>query len=227
MLLRIVYELYRNYFYSVHVQSVVAPATGLTLLCWMLVFVMQVTCLIKYFYELSMSCVGSTFTLLCPKVGATGFTQLCWMFIFGSSLKPYSILSLCEFLFWNLHSKQPFLKQLIQTLNVALKIRNAYFHIFTKHLSVVFNSMGCICGRPSSDAPENPRHEEAEESHKQIQFQVHLYKLLQNGVLRKWCFEFKMSLCKWKGVLGSKFYYEVVGVGLQTMRVWSVFVSWL
>ncbi|KAK4569020.1 hypothetical protein RGQ29_004428 [Quercus rubra] len=32
--------------------------------------------------------------------------------------------------------------------------------------------MGCICGRPSSDAPENPRHEEAEESHKQIQFQV-------------------------------------------------------
>ena len=31
-----------------------------------------------------------------------------------------------------------FLKQLIQTLNMALEIKNAYFHIFTKHLSVVF-----------------------------------------------------------------------------------------
>ena len=41
-------------------------------------------------------------------------------------------------IFWNLHSKQLFLKQLIQMLNMTLKIENAYFHIFTKHLSVVF-----------------------------------------------------------------------------------------
>ena len=44
-------------------------------------------------------------------------------------------------LFWNLYSKQPFLKQFIQTLNVSLKIKNAYFHIFTKHLFVVFKMM--------------------------------------------------------------------------------------
>ena len=38
MLLRIVYELYRKYFYSVYVQRVVAPAIGFTRLCWMLEF---------------------------------------------------------------------------------------------------------------------------------------------------------------------------------------------
>ena len=36
-------------------------------------FVMQITCLIKYFYELSMSCVGSTFTLLRPKVSGWSY----------------------------------------------------------------------------------------------------------------------------------------------------------
>ena len=38
MLLRIVYELYRKYFYSVYVQRVVALAIGFTRLFWMLVF---------------------------------------------------------------------------------------------------------------------------------------------------------------------------------------------
>ena len=36
-------------------------------------FVMQITCLIQYFYELSMSCVGSTFTLLRPKVSGWSY----------------------------------------------------------------------------------------------------------------------------------------------------------
>ena len=62
--------------------------------------------------------------------------------------------------------------------------------------------MGCICGRPSADAPESPRHEEAL---KQIQFQVRLYKLLQNGVLRKWCFEFKRTYVNEKEFWGQNF----------------------
>ena len=35
-------------------------------------FEMQITCLIKCLYELSMSCLGSTFTLLCPKGSGSG-----------------------------------------------------------------------------------------------------------------------------------------------------------
>ena len=38
-----------------------------------------------------------------------------------------------------------FLKQFIQTLNVALKIKNAYFHIFTKRLFAVFKMMFSKC----------------------------------------------------------------------------------
>ena len=54
MLLRIVYELYRKYFYFVYIQRVVAPATRVTWLCWMIVFGIS----LKPCYHSCHSCCG-------------------------------------------------------------------------------------------------------------------------------------------------------------------------